>query len=186
MGSLFQKGQIVSASLAWTAGQQQISNVSTLVWTWSFPGCRRKHERLLEPRLWVMLVPTSIRTHKPLISRGNHLPVPSLPSLAGGPSQAVSAETNKGLSNCLTSCLSGTPSSSAITRRRTLEDPGGLWSVPWRKLCQAYTRPGIRVSRPPLWVCINRPKHQRAYAGIMRNCVVPVSEQHNNSTVIWW
>lgn len=109
-------------------------------------------------------------------------PFPASPQLAGQVS-AASTGTNKGLWNCLTSCLSGTPSSLAITSSggpwRALEGyeecPEGRFVKTWHSGEKKTT--SLVVYKPG-------PRHQSAYAGTMRNYVVSVSEQHNNSTVI--
>lgn len=78
--------------------------------------------------------------HKQLVSQSNHLPIHLLASPVGL-SQGGRTGTNKGLSNRLTSCFSGTTRSWAITDPRGRGgELGGLQrsAVTWRKVCQGH------------------------------------------------
>ena len=147
---------------------------------WSLSPNWRKHKRLHTSTL------DHVDAHLSALHKPPHLlgqsPRHSEPPLSRhGRVRRPSTGTNKGLSHCLTSCLTGVPGSGAITSSgRPLRPEEGQraqrWGLSrllrlafWQEvdLLDRFTQTDVKTSKP-----------------IVRDCVGPVSEQRNKSTVI--
>lgn len=138
----------------------------------SFVPRTRKPERLPTPALRVTPAPAPLHPSAPH-QTGRR----SQPPLTWWPSQTCSGGTNEGLSDCLMSCLLETLSSSILEAGlQRAECPEG-------KFIKAIP-PHVQARGGSL-VCLDTPRHQKnTCASVLSNCVLPVSEQHNDAAAI--